>query len=163
MRRTDEGRLDRIQANFLEGLLGFEVESRDRAASFTRHDRQQLTRAQIVSRRAQQQNRVACFFEPLRGCMARFFDQAEHADDGSRIDSLSFGLVIKTDVAAGDRGSERAAGFGHSVNRLVESPHHFGAFGAATAASVGLRLGLAVGMLIDERLDHRRDLPLLQA
>jgi hypothetical protein len=27
---------------------------------------------------------------------------------------------------------------------------------------VGLRSRLAVGMLIDERLDHRRDLPLLR-
>src|SRR5262245_51488581 len=50
VRRTDETRLNRLQANFLDGLLGFEVESWNRAARLARHDRQQLARAQIVSR-----------------------------------------------------------------------------------------------------------------
>src|SRR6266540_1982110 len=140
VRRKDETRLNRLQADFLYGLLGFEVESWDRAARLARHasqNGQQLTRAQIVSRHAQQQDRVARFFEPLRGRVTRVLDQAEHADDGSRIDSLPFGLVVKTDVAAGDRSPERATSPGHSVYRLAESPHHFRAFGAGEVQAVG--------------------------
>src|SRR5262249_28334139 len=137
--RTDETRLNRLQADFLYGLLGFEVESWNRAARLARHDRQQLARAQIVSGHSQQQDYVARFFEPLRCGVTRVLDQAEHADDGSRIAPLPFGLVVKTDVAAGHRSPERATSFGHSVYRLAERPHHFRAFGAGEVQAVGDR------------------------
>src|SRR5262249_61420705 len=74
VRRTYEPRLNGVQANFLNDLLSFKIESRDRAARFPRHNRQRLARAQGVSRRAQQQNRVARLFEPLRCCETRVFD-----------------------------------------------------------------------------------------
>ncbi len=52
-------------------------------------------------------------------------DQADEADDRSRVDVPPGALVVERDIAADDRHAERPAGFGQPVDRLGQLPHDF--------------------------------------
>ena len=54
-------------------------------------------------------------------------------------------IVVETDVAAGDRNVERAAGFGDAVDRFAELPHDFGLFGIAEVQAIGGGHGARAG------------------
>src|SRR5258708_36087268 len=63
-------------------------------------------------------------------------EDAEDADDGSGVDGFAESLIVKADVAAGDRRAEGGAGFGEAVDGFAELPHHFGLFGAAEVEAI---------------------------
>src|SRR5207302_3571166 len=63
-------------------------------------------------------------------------ENAEHPDDGRWVDRLAERLIVKADVAAGDRRAERIAGFGEAVDGLRKLPHHFGLFRAAEIEAI---------------------------
>src|SRR5260370_2824938 len=62
--------------------------------------------------------------------------EAEDADDRRGVDGFAESLIVKADVAAGDRRAEGSAGFGETVGGFAELPHHFGLFGAAEVEAI---------------------------
>src|SRR6267154_453400 len=56
-------------------------------------------------------------------------ENAENADDRRRVDRLAERLVVKANVATGDRRAESVASFGEAGDGLRKLPHHFGLFG----------------------------------
>src|SRR5260370_34822973 len=63
-------------------------------------------------------------------------EDAEDADDRRGVDGFAESLIVKADVAAGDRRAEGSAGFGETVGGFAELPHHFGLFGAAEGEAI---------------------------
>ena len=62
---------------------------------------------------AEQDNGIAVILEPLGGDVLGIVDHTHHRDGGGRINRAKrTALVVERDVAAGDRGPERAAALG---------------------------------------------------
>src|SRR5439155_6897005 len=64
------------------------------------------------------------------------FDQSNHADDRGGINVPAKCLIVKTNVAAGDRGAKEAADFRHSLDNFAELPHHLGMLGVAEIQTI---------------------------
>ena len=58
-----------------------------------------------------------------------FFDEADHANGGRRVDGSSGGFVVEAHIAAGDGCVECAAGFGEAFDGVAELEEIFGLVG----------------------------------
>src|SRR5438270_6314706 len=76
---------------------------------------------------------------------ADIFQNSDHAENRSRIDSLAKRFVIEADVAAGDRNLELFASFGDSVDDLGKLPHDVRLLGIAEVQAVGRAHGSCAG------------------
>ena len=79
----------------------------------------------LIAQFAQQDDRVAFILEPLRGDVARVFDQANHRNRRRRKDRAVRALIVQADVPAGDRRVKCATGFSDSANRFPQLPEDF--------------------------------------
>src|SRR4026208_1731788 len=86
----------------------------------------QITRAaKFVSDCAQENDHIPRVLEPLCGDVLFIIDQSDHRDCWSWIDYAERTLVVQRDISACNRGSERAAGFGHAFNGFTQLPEVF--------------------------------------
>src|SRR5260370_27121855 len=86
-----------------------------------------------------QDNGVALFAEGDFQHTRSIFQDAQHANDWRRIDRLAERLVVKADVAAGNRRAQFVARNGQAINRFAELPHYFRLFRAAKVQAVRRR------------------------
>ena len=111
------------------------------------HDRRPGRAAELRTRLAEQQQRLAVRPPAAGDAAADVLVHAEHADDRRRVDRDVAGLVVEADVAAGDRQAELAAAVGQAADGLGELPHDLGLLRGAEVQAVGdgERLGAGDG------------------
>jgi hypothetical protein len=86
---------------------------------------QESRAAHLVTDFADENDDVARAFEPLRGDVLFFVDQADHRDRRRWIDDAGRALIVKRDVSADDRRAERAARFRCAFDRFAQLPEVF--------------------------------------
>ena len=64
----------------------------------------------------EEEDEVAGALEAIWNGFGYILEDADDADDRGGIDAFAAGLVVERDVAAGDGGAERGAGFGDAVD-----------------------------------------------
>lgn len=99
----------------------------------------------------EKQDGMARCFELLGGDVVWGIDDADHAHDGRGIDGSRRAFIVEADVAAGDRGIEDAAGFGHALDGFADLEEDRGFVGVAEIEVVrggegdGTRAGQVAG------------------
>src|SRR5699024_2503560 len=88
---------------------------------------------------AEQVDRLARFPPAARGRAGDVVEDAEHADDRSRVDGHPAGLVVQGHIAAGDGDAHVLAGTGQRLDSLGELPHDLRVLGGAEVEAVGDR------------------------
>ena len=132
--RPSREALTRISA---ELPLPVEVDRRRQAAEVLVLDVGPLRAAELVGGGAEQVDHLAGRL-PARGRAAGdVVHDAEHADDGRRVDRDVAGLVVERHVAAGDRDAELAAAVAEPADGLGELPHDARVLGRAEVEAVG--------------------------
>src|SRR5215813_6860264 len=86
------------------------------------------TGAQVFRCCPEQDDRATFVPEPLRSNKSRLLNDTNHADDWSRVDAATIGLVVEAHVAASHRSTKGLTGLHHPVYGLTELPHDFGPF-----------------------------------
>ena len=96
-----------------------------------------LAAAELLEGLSQQQQRLAGLLEAHRRPATDVVEQADHADDGRRVDGGARGGVVEADVAARHRGAQHGARLGQPAGGLGELPHHLGVLRTAEVQAVG--------------------------
>ena len=73
----------------------------------------------------------------MRRCAGDVVEDAEHADDGRRVDGAPLGLVVEADVAGDDGRAELVAGVGDAADDFLHLEVDVGALGVAEVEAVG--------------------------
>ncbi len=87
--------------------------------------------------------------------VAHVLEQPDAADDRSRVDRATVGLVVERDIAGHDRHAQRLASLRHPLDRLGELPGDLALLGVAEVEAIGQpdRLGAGAGN-VAHRLEH---------
>ncbi len=95
------------------------------------------SQASLAVSRPEQVHQVAGRAKAHADPVTNVVDDAQHADDRSRIDRAAVGLVVKAHVAGYHRRGEYATGLGHAANRLLQLEIHLRFFRVAEVQAVG--------------------------
>src|SRR5262249_50203969 len=82
-----------------------------------------LAAAEFTTPLAKEHNHIAGILESPAHHAIGVFEHSHHADDRSRINGFAVGLVVETDIAAGDWHVQGAASFANTFHRSRELPH----------------------------------------
>ncbi len=96
-----------------------------------------LGAVELVARRAEEVDVGVVAAEARGRALRDVGHDAEHADDGGRVDRDVTGLVVEADVAAGHRDAEELAALGDAADRLAELPHDARVLRRAEVEAVG--------------------------